>query len=409
MSRTTITHAAAKAEARAIQADSKKTATPLNYTQSLAEVAKRHGFANVHEMTAAYDSPKASNIELPAGWQIAAVHPLLVEIDRNKGRIVILQRRPDDGTLALLEAHFSTGGYAYLPAFDLKQDGPLILPDLHMATPGSSLDAVIIDGLDRSVRKNELLEGLAQRKLYDKPLPEGVTIIVTMFDSLDLGWKLIQEPANAAILNPKSLSARKLKPKFGLPVFGRSNPTAADLADYFAKLGESLQFPKDLWRQAVRREETLDGYWDWAAERHAQSSIQPRREDSGPFKVTSYEKDRYTDGKRVYDDRRGFYDGKIRDFESGSHAPGEPEAYAAQLNAIHAAGGKGAMVLDYAIANGLAVDALEPSRLSVQGLKGLPFKGVAEMLAEFDDEDGTSGQDRESYLDDQDRDSYTAD
>lgn len=409
MSRTTITRAAAKAEARAIQANSKNTANPLTYTQALAEVAKRHGFANVHEMTSAYDAPHTTR--LPAGWPIVVAHPLLDEIERHKGKIIVIRRRPDDGMLNLLESHFSRGGYAYLPAFQLEGAGPLIMPDLHLATPGSKLDAIIIDGLDHSARKEELLAGIAKRKLYDKELPEGTTIIVTLFDDEHLAWELFRSPNKAVIVNPQTgmhpVPKGWLRVARVTPHAYPAKPTAADLAGYFSVTGESLQFPKDLWRQAVRREETIEGYWKWVEERHRTTGIQPRKEGNGPFKVSGYERDRYTDGKRVYDDRRGFYDGKIRDFEDGSYYPGEPEAYAAQLNAIHAAGGNGAAVIEHAIANGLAVHVLEPARLAAQGLKGLPFKGLREMVEADESDDGTGGQDRDSYSDDQDRDSYT--
>jgi hypothetical protein len=33
------------------------------------------------------------------------------------------------------------------------------------------------------------------------------------------------------------------------------------------------------------------------------------------YKVMGYERDRYTDGYRVYNDTKGFYDGKIADFD----------------------------------------------------------------------------------------------
>lgn len=54
---------------------------------------------------------------------------------------------------------------------------------------------------------------------------------------------------------------------------------------------------------------------------------------SRPFKVGGFEKNRYEDGYRVYDSRKGFYDGKVADFDGQCEATKrEAQALADRLN-----------------------------------------------------------------------------
>lgn len=435
-----ISRIAAKELARAIQAEAKAAGRRLSYTQALADVAKRQGFANVHEMTASYgEAPLAPTL-----------HPLIASLERHKGEILIMQRRAGEGLMSLIEEHFGKTGYAYVDASSIDPARLAIAPDLPMASLTSRLDAIIIDRFDSAspAVRRELTKDLADRKLMGRPVPAHTTIIVAFYGVTP---GLPEELRHCGPLNfitpepvrnlesPESWQIMGMTMDVAGPFADPTAPTEPELKAFFAETGESPDYPMVDWQTLVRHGTMTDGYWGWVAACYRRDGAEPVLA-RGPYKIGSYETGRYDGGVRVYDERRGFQDGKVKDFD-GHHHPDAPQAFADRLNALHARGTKASMTIEHALVNGIPVEVLPAApKCEPSDLRGLPVVPAGEISKEaaklhFNivtdahieraiakaggigasverivnaiEEDGTSGQDREGYSDDQDRDSYS--
>lgn len=166
----------AKERAKDIMAEARSAGRKLTYTQALAEVAKRHGYANVHQMTASY---RDALPETPK-FEPTIVNSLEAALARGKGGVVMIHRLPGTGVLSCVVDAYSKGACVELRASMIDVERLQI--DSHFTDRVRKAEAVIIDLIDQvstDVAKR-LLSGLKDepRTIAGVQVPDGATIIL---------------------------------------------------------------------------------------------------------------------------------------------------------------------------------------------------------------------------------------
>lgn len=200
----------AKERAKDLMAEARSAGRKLSYTQALTEVAKRHGYANVHQMTASYENAPALREVAPM-----VVDSIAEALAKGKGGAIFIRRLPGTGLYSRILEQFPRDRCVELHSSMLDFADLSINAGLRERL--GKADAIIVDEIDCAPQPMaaNILEGIEKGVIEGVALKKDVTFIFLAFgpmhpiaDFFKSARKRVIVPQDPAV-NPDAIGAFK--------------------------------------------------------------------------------------------------------------------------------------------------------------------------------------------------------